>query len=394
MTLRHVGVLAVLLLTAACTSEGSDAESGDVAPATSAPETASTDTASVDTDSIDTVSPDPAATDSVTSDPVSSDTAPAGSTGAPTTSDDVEPTDGGLVIDGPAQVRESCSSLTRGVNEFTLDAGGAVHDVRIYVPETVSSDPVPTVLDWHGLGSNGPEQAAYTGYEELAEQEGFVVVHPTGNAVVDGGPSSWELAQFDSPDRDDLAFADALIDTVVEDWCADPLRIYSTGMSNGGFFTSELVCNRSERIAAAVSVAGTSHPPSCDPARAVPYQAFHGTADDVVPYDGSGESSLSDTIDADGFFGQVMPDEFGEFATGASCDPEPERTEVTVQVVRFDYTGCVDGVPMSFFELPGAGHTWPNSPLAEALSGAEFGVFATDVDATVDGWEFMSQFSL
>ena len=34
-------------------------------------------------------------------------------------------------------------------------------------------------MNFHGFGSNGQQRAGLTGYEDLAEAEGFVVVHPT-----------------------------------------------------------------------------------------------------------------------------------------------------------------------------------------------------------------------
>lgn len=329
---------------------------------------------------------EPAGTAAPVSEPADGD----GDESAPT--DVAEADDGILVIDGPARVRPSCVSLTRGVTDLTLDAGGGVHDVRIFVPTEVSSDPAPVVLDWHGLRSTGPEQAALSGYEALAEEEGFIVVHPTGLAASAEGPTSWEFGDIDVPGRDDVAFADALIDTLVTDWCGDPDRIYSTGMSNGGFFTAELVCRRADRIAAAVSVAGITHPEGCDPARAVPYLAFHGTDDRIVPYVGTGESSVFDEVDPDGSFGQVMPDEFAEFVADAGCDAEPVRTEETPEVISHSFTGCADDVPMTFYEIVGGGHTWPGSTVGGQPS--DYGFSTDDISATVDGWAFMSQYSL
>ena len=230
------------------------------------------------------------------------------------------------------------------------------------------------------------------GTRDHAEEKGFIVVHPSGVDVTGSGQLSWEIAQFDTPERDDLAFADELIDILVDDWCSDPERIYSTGMSNGGFFTSELVCKRSDRIAAAVSVAGTNHPADCDLERGVPYASFHGTADDVVPYDGSGVSVLTDVVDTDGIFSQVMPEEFAEFAADAGCHPAAEVVELTPEVISHTYRGCRDDAPMVFYELTGSGHTWPDSPLADVL--ADFGFFTDDISATADGWAFMSQHSL
>ena len=391
MDFRHLLIPAVLVI-ASCS--GSDA--------------ASDTTAAPSTDAAYVTSPAPSASDTASTETPSTDE-PASSepeSSAPPAADEPPVTDG-FVIDGPARVRPACDTLPPGVSEFTLDVGGAVHDVRIFIPTTVVSDPAPVVLNWHGLGSNGPQQAVFSGYEALAEQEGFIAVHPTGIDVLDDGRNSWQVSGFGAAElielgvleptgniieRDDLAFVDALVADLVADWCGDPDRIYSTGMSNGGLFTSELVCNRADLIAAAVSVAGTTHPDGCDPERAVPYLSFHGTDDNVVPYAGTGESTLVEVVDPDGFFGQVMPDEFAEFAADAGCDPDPVRTEETPEVISYTYSGCDDDVPMTFYEIVGGGHTWPDSPLAEQL--ASLGFFTDDINATVDGWAFMSQYSL
>ena len=188
---------------------------------------------------------------------------------------------------------------------------------------------------------------------------------------------------------------DALIDLLVSDYCADPTRIYSTGMSNGGFFTSRLVCERSDRIAAAVAVAGVSHPEECEPDRAVPFMAFHGTADGIVPFDG-GPSQL-EGVDAPAelieFFDQVMPDELAEFAAQFDCLPEPTVDDVSDEVVIYDYQECADGAEVRFVEIVAGGHTWPGAFLGVFMTDA-LGPTTTDINATTEGWRFMSRFSL
>ena len=137
-------------------------------------------------------------------------------------------------------------------------------------------------------------------------------------------------------------------------------------MSNGGFFTARLVCEMSDRIAAAVSVAGLYHPPECTPARAVPYQGIHGTDDEIVPFNGSGESAL---LAPDSppqwrvFFEQVIPDEFAEFAADAGCEAPTTGTPVGDDVVRYDYSNCEDTTPMtssrsSGADTPGPARQW------------------------------------
>ncbi len=328
--------------------------------------------------------------------PAAADIGEPTATAAPTSEPVVEPTPEPTVVPQPTTVPEaSCASVPTGATDTSLTALGNDYDVRIYVPSTFDGQlPLPVVLDWHGLGSNGTEQRLLTGYEDVAETEGFIAVHPTG-LPEEGGRTSWQL--LDDPDsgRDDLVFADLLIDELVTNWCADPARVYSTGMSNGGFFTARLICERADRVAAAVSVAGTYHLPDCAPTRPVPYIAFHGTDDIVVPFGGGGSILLEEDPDALAlaFFDQVMPDEFTEFTQDAGCAAEPAVTAVSDEVIRYDYTGCTDDVPMSFFEITGGGHTWPNSPIAEVIGDA-LGYFTLDVDATVDGWTFMAEHSL
>ena len=281
-----------------------------------------------------------------------------------------------------------CAALTPGQVSIVMESAGASYDVRIFIPPDFDGANLPAVVNWHGLGSSGPEQATYSGYETVAGAEGFIVVHPTGIPTPGTSQNSWELIDAQDPTRDDVAFAVDLFDALEAQWCVDGDRIFSTGMSNGGFFTARLVCEIPERLAGAISVAGVFHPEGCEPSEAVPFLAFHGTDDDVVPFDGSGESVLVEDGDAVAaeFFSQVMPDEFAEFAADFGCGPAT-TTEVSPEVIRYDYPGC--GVEMSFFEVTGGGHTWPDSPLA-ALT-AVLGYTTTDVSATEDGWAFFDR---
>jgi len=288
-------------------------------------------------------------------------------------------------VAGDASCRESSGVVTGSLR----GPDGIDRTYRVYVPSGIGDTLVPAVLNFHGLGSNGNQQAAYTGYESLAEQETFVVVHATG-AV--SAVNSWELSQFDIEGRDDVAFVGTLIDLLVSDFCVDSSRVYSTGMSNGGLFSSQLICSLADRIAAAVSVAGVSRADDCEPSRPVPYMAIHGTADRVVSFDGKGPTLLGSGDPPPGsFFAQVMPEEFAEFAADFGCDADPTVSAIGEDVIEYAYTNCDDEVAAVFYEVTDGGHVWPGSPLAANIGG---GYFTTDIDATADGWAFMRQFSL
>ncbi len=284
--------------------------------------------------------------------------------------------------------------LMPGVSQITVTGGGADHPVRVFVPSSFDGMPMPAVLNWHGLGSNGDDQAAYSGYEELAEEQGFLVVHPTGVAAA-GGPTSWQLAPDAGVGRDDVAFAATLIDELVADWCAEPKRIYSTGMSNGGYFTTRLLCELSDRVAAGVSVAGLFHPDGCAPTRPVPLLAFHGTDDDVVPYEGGdsvllGDDAVPPALAA--LFAQSIRVEYEEFVAANGCTLTAADTFIDSEIVIHTYEECDGGFAMALFEVTDGGHTWPGSPLRDVTDG--LGYTTGRVEATRDGWVYMREFSL
>lgn len=295
------------------------------------------------------------------------------------------------LIGPPATLSPDCSvvpSAQVGLQTGTITSAGLEYDFQFIVPSSYDgTTPTPMVLDFHGLGSNGPQQAVFSGVAAQAELAGFIAVEPTGLPLGGDDRNSWELPQFDTPGRDDVQMVVDLIDFISQNVCVDPGRIYSMGMSNGGLFTSELVCDLSERIAAAVSVAGVTHDDSCDPTRAVPYLAFHGIDDTTVPFNGGGESSLG----ASEFFEQVMPEEFSQFADDFGCTGS-EDSAVTAEITLTSYVGCNDDVELGFYAIAGAGHTWPGSPISASIP--SLGVTNTDISATDLAWEFFQQNSL
>lgn len=290
----------------------------------------------------------------------------------------------------PASLVADCSAVPEasvGLQSGTINSGGLEYAFQFVVPSSYDGEtPIPVILDFHGLGSNGAQQAVFSGIGPLAETEGFLAVEPTGIPAAGGldDRNAWELPQFDEPGRDDVQMVLDLIDFVSQNVCVDPGRIFSIGMSNGGLFTAELVCDLSERIAAAVSVAGVTHDDSCNPTRAVPYLAFHGIDDGVVPFNGGGQSSLG----ASPFFEQVIPEEFSQFADDFGCTGF-EDSAVTPQITLTSYAGCNDDVELGFYAIAGAGHTWPGSPISAAIT--SLGVTNTDISATAIAWEFFQE---
>lgn len=299
------------------------------------------------------------------------------------------------VFGPPDSLTPDCSAVPAevsvGLATASLSSGGNDYTYQWTVPSSYDGSPLSVVLDFHGIGSNGAQQAVFSEWAATAEAEGFLSVQPTGLSAAGDDRPSWELPQFDTDERDDVTFVVDLIADIGRRVCIDPSRVYATGMSNGGLFTSTLLCDLSERIAAGVSVAGVTHHDGCSPTRAVPYLAFHGTADTVVPFNGGGESTLDGAELGGDFFEQVIPEEFAQFADSFGCTSSQD-SEVTADITLTSYSGCTDGVPLGFYTIEGGGHTWPGSPISAAIS--TLGFTNTDISATEIAWDFFTQHQL
>ncbi|MCB0585937.1 MAG: T9SS type A sorting domain-containing protein [Phaeodactylibacter sp.] len=262
----------------------------------------------------------------------------------------------------------------------SINYEGVERGYRLYVPPAANSgQALPLVFNLHGYGSNAAQQEFYSGMNMVADTAGFFACYPNGRG------SAWNVGWDFGSTADDVGFISALIDELAANYEIDPQRIYSCGMSNGGFMSYRLACELNTRIAAIASVTGSMVPSyfnNCNPGRAVPVMEIHGTADDIVPYEG--EPGLSVNIDTVVHF----------WAENNSCDLNPAAENLPdaslldgSTVTRFDYNDCENGHRVSLLRVIGGGHTWP---------GAIFNIGATnqDINASVEIWRFFSQFTL
>lgn len=293
----------------------------------------------------------------------------------------------------PRPIEVDCSSIgavPTGLQTGSITSGGVEYSYRWTVPSSYDGSPLPVVLDFHGLGSSGSQQDRFVGWSALGETEGFLAVQPEGPPFPELG-RGWEVPQFDiDPERNDVAMVLDLLDHIAANVCIDPNRIYSTGFSLGGIFTSTLICQLSEVIAAGASVAGLSHFDACDPTRPVPYLAFYGTDDRVVRFDGQ-EIGPEGSLERD-FWDQAAPEVFAEFAEHFGCT-EAVDTAASASVTLTSYLGCDGDIEMGFYTIEGGGHTWPGSE-EFAASGSQNGVTTMEVDATALAWSFFQRHPL
>ena len=268
-----------------------------------------------------------------------------------------------------------------------IESSSERREYLLYVPDTYdASTPTPLVISIHGFADWPAHQMAMTGWNSLADEHGFIVVYPSGMGFF---PKRWRAGGSWNTLEDiwiDVKFISDLIDHFSVEYNIDSKRIYANGLSNGGGMSHVLACLLSERIAAIGGVAGAYGLPDrdCNPARSVPVIAFHGTADNIVPYDG-GLSGPSDSPFP------AVPDWAAAWADRNGCVADTAELPASGEVSGVRYTGCDQGAEVLFYTVHGGGHTWPGGvPLPEWITGPT----SMDIDATALMWEFFSRYSL
>ena len=263
----------------------------------------------------------------------------------------------------------------------TIDArinhGGLERDYTLYIPASYSAgNEAPLLFNFHGYTSNSWQQAFYSNFNTVADDEGFIIVYPEGT-LDNTGTSHWNVGWGGST-VDDIGFTSALIDSISADYSINQDRVYSTGMSNGGFMSYQLACELSDRIAAIASVTGSMNMGwfnSCNPNHPMPIMEIHGTADGNVPY-------------------ATIPSIMDFWANFNNCN----SSAIVTNVPNTSTTdGCTtehqiwengnNGSTVEHYKIIGGEHSWPGALFPN-------GVTNQDIDASEKIWEFFSKYDI
>ncbi|HEV8324306.1 MAG TPA: PHB depolymerase family esterase [Myxococcota bacterium] len=111
----------------------------------------------------------------------------------------------------------------------------------------------PVVFVWHWLGGDAASMLAASGMEPRAESEGILVVAPESRRLP---LTEWEFFNADPSTNPDITFFDEMLACLEEQYNVDEDRVYSTGMSAGGLWTSYLGVERADVHAALAPASG------------------------------------------------------------------------------------------------------------------------------------------
>lgn len=280
-------------------------------------------------------------------------------------------------------------------NTINLTIDGNARRFVVYLPSGYNNaGRMPLIFVIHG-GSGTPEgMINIANFKTIADRDKVVLVYPAGiqNNWNDGRPTTPNQLGIN-----DVSFFNQMCDYLVTNYSVDDTKIYATGISNGGFMSSRLGCELSNRIAAiavdAATMEATTIAPNCNPGRPMPAMYIHGTSDPFVPFVGG-------QITAGGTAGGTVLSHFqaiDKWVTSNNCSSTPTITDLPdisndgTTIKQRVYSGGTNGSEVVSYVILNGGHTWPQG--YQYLNEIIIGKTSQDMNACEVIWTFFKRFS-
>ena len=282
----------------------------------------------------------------------------------------------------------TCSSYQSNTQKCSFTHNNIIREYYIYIPSSYTpSSNAPLMFVLHGYGSSATDIMFYSSFQNLAEEDSYIIVYPQGSLI--NGVTHWNVGgltigptpisallnsfkYFFFP-TNDVDFIETIIELVDNEYFINNERIYSTGMSNGGYMSYHLACN-TNLFAAVASVSGSMTPETynnCSPTNATSILQIHGLQDFTVPYTGLPWS-------------KTIPEVMGYWSEYNNCNEDPLSSITDLSdgsYIYFDsYQNCSNTVGVNLISHSTMGHTWPSINNHSMSATAEVWSFFKDYD--------------
>ncbi len=274
----------------------------------------------------------------------------------------------------------------------TIMIGDVERDYIIHLPGSYSTEKkLPLVLIFHGGGGNAKQMQGYMGMDAIADRENFICAYPQGiNKQWNDGREFKESISA----NDDVLFISRLLDSLVKQYAIDKARIFSTGISNGAFFSFCLGDKLADRILAIAPVCGSIPERTFDAYQTsipVSLLLINGTKDPLVPYEGGGVgnrfignrgncTSTDKTMEKFIGIDQVHQ-------TSVVLLPDSDGSD-GCKATEFSYTGGKNNTSVVLIKIEGGGHTLPGG--SQYLPKFIIGKVCRDFKANEKIWKFFA----
>lgn len=241
---------------------------------------------------------------------------------------------------------------------------------RLYLvhlpPKEKMQKALPLLFHLHGGGGTAKSNIGLTfgRFNDLADRDGFILVYPQAVEKNWNDGRQSDLVKAWKENIDDVGFIVAIIEKLKQQYSIDTERIFTTGMSNGGFMSSRLLCDKAAFFrGGAILTASLSkdYLPKCQPAKPTAVLIMNGTDDPLVPYDGGQIKVFKKTRGV-----IISTDEIVQFwQEQNACTTKkptvnlPDKIADGTTVSVEEYTNCSDRGSLILYKINGGGHTWP-----------------------------------
>jgi poly(3-hydroxybutyrate) depolymerase len=260
---------------------------------------------------------------------------------------------------------DGCATPSRtGALVWDVDFGGKTWKVPIWLPD--NAGPRNAVFLLHGFGGGGTAFARNSGYDELTQARGAILVAPDAawseNPSGFGGEEFWDNGRYKHDERefprDDVAFLDALAKSLRSEACV--ADVLATGFSNGAAMSLAWAC-RSGEPDAVVAAAGTlmETVQSCKQVP-VPVRIYIGDKDER--YDGSARPERPEYPSSQ--------KSAALFAAFNGCEQTTRSVDVAPDTACKTWDGCK--APVELCVIRGMGHAVPTGPGGKPSTGVNF----------------------
>ena len=157
----------------------------------------------------------------------------------------------------PPTYAGTCPDLTAG-GTVTISSGGQNRRVYVSLPDGGPGTNMSLLFLFHGLGDSGSNFSAAFGAGDIAKANNAVVITPD-DCCVKGLSCCAQLngwAFLDAAGGVDSQLFDDLLSCATQQMNIDTKHVYAAGFSAGALWTTWLILNRSQYLAAAAPFSG------------------------------------------------------------------------------------------------------------------------------------------
>jgi len=274
--------------------------------------------------------------------------------------------------------------------EKTMFVDGLERLYIIHKPKNYNNtETLPLVLVLHGGGGDAVHMVKFSGFNDVSDKENFIAVYPEG---YERNWSDGRIGDQLPMERDDVKFISMMLDTLIAGYNVDTARIFSTGISNGGFFSIYLAYKLSNRILAIAPICANipeNYKNDFKLEYPVSMMLMNGTDDKLVKYDGGSvgfrEGDRGHSVSTDETI-RLWIEQIN--CTNIPVIEDMPNTDLfdKCKAVKVTYSGGKYNTDVVLIKITGGGHTWPGGP--QYLPKFFVGAVCKDFKAEEVIWEF------